>query len=404
MSDPVESPAAARIFRPETLLAGFAAGLALLAWKGREVAREDWHTGFTRFHPMISPAAMYEPTVTEMCSIVRSRCRPDQVLVIVGGNSIFLGVGQPVEKVWTRALQENLGDRFVVINFAFRGSFPVEGGAVVAEALRKEFPRLIYVANEIPLQAAGPTGSDTYRFMLLDAYYKGLLAPWPPRDRALARMLWTLDSRDFPRMEAEVGAKLDALLYFHSFWNWWSFTKGFTFATTLMPSEPQAHFPRNHFKDEETDFETIPFETRFTPQVVATDMNITRQYTASYYDRNPDGSWSLNKTDYQAFMDNARSEFPDEVKPRTLIVISRNSPYFTRQLEPEIRARDEDAVRVTIAGWKSLGYDSIDYGRDFEDEDYGDRTHLTATGGAKLAAVLAPEIQGLAVRLNYVPR
>ena len=311
-------------------------------------------------------------------------------------------MGQPVEKVWTQALQEDLGDRFVVINFAFRGSFPVEGGAVVAEALRKEFPRQIYLANDIPLQAAGPTGSDTYRFMLLDAYYKGLLLPWPPRDRELSRMLWTFDSRDFPKMEAEVGAKLDSVLYFHSFWNWWSFTKGFTFATTLMPHDPQAHFPRNRFPDEETDFELMPFDERFTPQVVAMDMRIARQYTASYFDQNPDKSWSLNQVDYAAFMKNARNEFPDALKPRTLLVVSRNSPYYTRQLEPEVRARDEEAVRLTIKGYKSLGYDSLDYGSDFTVEDYGDRTHLTSTGGSKLAALLAPEIKALATRLGYL--
>ncbi len=132
----------------------------------------------------------------------------------------------------------------------FGGSLPVDGGAVVAEALRREFPRQIYVANQIPFQSGTPVGSDTYRFMLLDAYYKGLLLPWPPRDKILAEMVWARDYRDYPVMEKALGAKLDGLLYFHDFWNWWSYTKGFTFATTLMPHDPQAHLPRSSFKDE----------------------------------------------------------------------------------------------------------------------------------------------------------
>ncbi len=134
---------------------------------------------------------------------------------------------------------------------------------------------------------------------------------------------------------------------------------------------------------------------------MAADMKIARQYTASFYDEAAGGSFELNKVYFRAFLESARLQFPDSLKKRTLLVVSRNSPYYTQQLDPRVRARDEDAIRMTIKSLKQLGYDSIDYGSDFAVEDYGDRTHLTNSGGAKLASLLAPEISALAARLNY---
>ena len=98
----------------------------------------------------------------------------------------------------------------------------------------------------------------------------------------------------------------------------------------------------------------------------------------------------------------AAKAFPDPLKPRTLILISRNSPFYTQKFEPELRERDDVAVRDTIAGYEELGYAALDTGTLYAIEDYGDRTHLTSAGGAKLAAVVAPKIEALATKLRYV--
>jgi hypothetical protein len=403
MNIPDLPAAKGRGISPPALLLGFAVGLAILAWKGREVARHDWHTNFTRFHPMISPEAMYEPTVSEMCAIVRARCRPDQVLVIVGGNSILLGVGQPADRMWTVRLQEALGDRFAVVNLAFRGASPNDAGAIVAEALRTEFPRQIYIANEIPFQSASPIGIETYRFVLLDAYYKGLLLPWKPRDDALSYYLTTTNYREYHQMDLELGAKIDSWLYFHNLWNWISYTYHFTFGTSLMPHTPEAYWPRSRFADMENDFEETPFESRFTPQVVAADLAISEKVTATYYHENSDRSWSRNGDAYSYFLADARAEFPDTLKRRTLLIVGRNSPYYTRQLDGHIRARDDLAIGETIRALEFLGYGAIGYSWDLLDEDFGDRTHLTSSGGAKLASTIAPKVEAMAHQLNYTP-
>jgi hypothetical protein len=351
---------------------------------------------------MISPEAMYEPTIGEMCAIVRARCRPDQVLVIVGGNSILLGVGQPADKMWTRQLQDDLGDGYAVVNLAFRGASPNDAGAVVAEALRSEFPRQIYIANEIPFQSASPIGIETYRFVLLDAYYKGLMLPWKARDDALSYYLTSTNYREYHQMDLELGAKLDSWLYFHNFWNWISYNYHFTFGTSLMPHAPEAYWPRSRFEDKENDFDSMPFESRFTPQVVAADLEISKKYTATFYHETADKSWARNADAYSYFLADARAEFPNPLKRRTLLIIGRNSPYYTQQLDPKIQARDDLAIADTIAGLEYLGYGALGYGNDLTSEDFGDRTHLTVSGGVKLAAVIAPKVAAMAQKLNYL--
>ena len=403
MSDPTHPPAPAPrpFFKPWTLLLGFVAGLALLASAGRTVIKKDLHPGMVRFHPMIAPDSQYEPTMGEMRAFVRARCRPDQILVIVGGNSILLGVGQPADRVWTKRIQEILGDRFAVVNLAFRGSSPTDGGAFVAESLRDEFPRQIYIANVAALQAADAIGIEAYRFIFFDAYYKKLLLPWAPRDQQFKDYL-TEPAFHTARFERRLGAQIDSVLNYRDFWNWWSATKFFTFATPYQPDPSLAYRARAKFTDQETDYDTLPFDQRFSPSVIANDTIIARAYSANGYAKNAAGEWQLADGAREQFLRFATNAFPDPLKPRTLILVSRNSPFYTRQLGPDLQARDEVAIRDTLAGWEKLGYAALDSGRDYKPEDFGDRTHLTSSGGAKLAAVVAPKIEALALKLGYL--
>lgn len=393
-------PAATRFFQPYTLLAGVVLGLGLLGWAGRAVTGHNWHRDFVRFHPWIAPESQYQPTIAEMRAIVRAQCRPDQILVVVGGNSIFQGVGQPVAKLWTRRLQELLGPRYAVVNFAFRGSSPTDGGAVAAESLRDEFPRMIYLANVPPFTTAAAAGGLDYSFLTLDALTKGWLLDHPPRNTEVADRLSRPDLYPAFR-EAYIAARLDAPLRFRELWNWWSLAHAFTFPTSLTPEAKVAFRPRNDLPDQERDFEEIPFADRFAGRYQATEMAITRNTTAAYYAPAPDGGWILHESVLPQFAKFAATAFPARLKARTLIVLSPNSPYYTRQLTPAEQARDALAFRDCAAAWRNLGYGATDYGPGFKDEDFGDRTHLTATGGRKLAARLAPEIRAHAARLGY---
>ncbi len=385
------------------MLIGLGVGLLTLSIAGRVVPYTDWHPDFNRFTPHLTPETQYEPTIGELCAIVRANCRPDQILVIIGGNSILQGVGQPGQMLWSRRLQEILGDRYAVVNLAFRGSEASDGGAVAAEVLRQEFPRQIYIANVAPLGAASPAGSDSYRFMLFDAYYKGLLLDFPRRDESIQTYI---DNPDvYPGTALKVFfARIDRILRYRDFWNWWSSNLFFTFPTARTPDVRAAYKPRGSFPDTEPNFDDIPFQERFTDRIAPVEMEITRMATSVHYEKDPSGNWQWIHAYKEGFKGHVRDAFPDELKPRTLIVLSRNSPYYTRQLNADESSREELAVHDALAGWREAGYSSIDYGRDFADTDYGDRTHLTVSGGRKLATLVAAEVEAMSERLGYIGR
>jgi hypothetical protein len=389
------------LFRPKTFLIGLLSGLVLCSAVARYESNRDYHDVFTRFHIYISPEGQYYPTLNEMCSIVRTRCRPDQVLVIVGGNSIFNGVGQPVEKLWSNELQRQLGDKYVVLNMAFRGALCTDGGAVVAETLRREYPRQIYVANTSPFVTPEPIGSGPYRYLIWEARCRGVLERFPYRDQVIE------DSRlhEYVRsqwIELWVGQYLDRLFRFRDLWNWVGYKYLFTIQNPMTPHLPEAIKGRGSFADTESDFEDTPFSSRFLPEYRDAEMKIVRGFSGTYYAKDQDGGWRIRPEFFTAFNRVAKAAFPDDLKGRTLIMLSRNSPLYLHQLTADEMSRENLAYSDGVKAWQALGYNADQYGRDYDETDFGDRTHLTGTGGRKLAAQVATNVQALAAKLGYV--
>src|ERR1700690_2458775 len=387
------------LFRPRTFLLGILCGLALCSAVARYVARRGYHEDFTRFHVYISPEAQYYPTVDEMCSVVRANCRSDQILVIVGGNSIFHGVGQPADKMWTRELQQQLGDGYAVLNLAFRGALCTDGGAVVAEVLRKEFPRQIYVANSGPFVPPAPMGVEPYRYLIWEARWRGLLETFAPRDELMDEGRRGQYTRG-QFMEIWAGGHLDRILRFRDLWNWVGYKYLFTIQNPMTPNFPGSILPRDAFPDREDDFEDKPFSARFLPQYEDAEMKIVRGFSSIYYLKDSQGNWRLDPGYLTEFNRVARGAFPDDLKARTLIMLSRNCPLYVRQLNPDEALRDNDVYRDCVHELRADGYEAADYGADYDETDFGDRTHLTATGGRKLALQVASEVREMAGRLG----
>lgn len=399
---PVAAPASGtRWLRPWWLAAGLALGLIAMAGAGRRAAREDYHPGFTRFFPAIAPEASYYPTVDEMCAIVRTRCRRDQILVIVGGNSVLYGVWQPAEVMWTKRLQERLGDRYCVINFALRGASPMDGGAVVAEVLRAEYPRIIYIANEKPATRISPIGNDTYRFIFWQAYFEGRLVSYAPRNQWVRGEL--LDHRNWGQTPGIAGgAWLDRVLRFRDFWNRLAFEKFNTIPSLYAPAPPALFGARRLFEDQEPDGTDLTLDRRYLPAAREAEMKILRGTTVLAYERGPNLDWRLAEATRGGLLKSYRDAMAPEFRPRTLIVVGRDSPFFRRQLAPDEQTRDEQGIRDAVTLLRESGYESVDYGKDFAVEDYADRTHLDPKGGEKLADTVAPVVKAMAEKLNYL--
>lgn len=387
-------------FRPVGFLVGLALGLAACSLLGRWVSSRGYHDTFTRFHVRLSPEAHYYPTIEEMRGIVRARCKPAQILVIIGGNSVFQGVGQPVGKIWTEELQRLLGPQYCVINFALRGALVTDGGAYVAESLRQEFPRQIYVANTSPFTPPEPYGMEPYRYLFWQTRARGLLEDFTPREARLKSFMAN-DLTLGDRFDLTGRYWIDRALRYNDLWNWVGYRYFFTIQNPHTPSQPQATWAREKFKDEEGDFELIPLHERFKAEGREAEMKIVRGFSATHVERGPDGRWMVRANSLWQFTEAAKGAFPDDLKGRTLIMLSRNSPLYLSQLTSDEQQREEFAYHEGIAAWRSLGYHSTDYGADFAPEDFGDRTHLTASGGRKLARVVAAEITMMSRQLGY---
>lgn len=393
-----------KIWRPKWLLAGLVLGLVLMSWLGRRATRTDYHPNFTRFFPAISPEANYYPTVGEMASIVRARCKPDQVLVIVGGNSVLHGVWQPADVMWTRRLQEQLGDKFVVINFAFRGATPTDGGAVVAEVLRDEFPRQIYLANEKVATALFPTGAEVYKPIFWEAYFGAKLLPNSDRDAKVFSQLFLEPSSNWGKAaEIAGGAWLDRVLRYRDLWNRVAMVNINTVASLYTPAPPRMFGPRKMFVDEELDGTGLTLEQRYLPIVRERELQILRATSSSLYQRTPGGGWEMLSAERARLDVCYRDGFPPSLHARTMILLGRDSSFFRDQLTPDELARDEQAITDSLSMLRARGYAAVDYGKGFSHQDYADRTHLAPSGGRKLADTVAPEVRALAKKLGYLP-
>lgn len=283
---------------------------------------------------------------------------------------------------------------------AFAGSLCTDGGSRVAEALRHQYPRQIYVANTSPFAVPFPQGIEPYRYLLWQARGEGLLERYPPREAVINQFI-----RDYyiggARFEFEGKAWLDRFLRYNDLWNWVGYEYFFTIKNPLTPKMPMAVWPRKRFGDHEPDYELSPVAVRFPASNDAAEMAIVRAFSGHFYEKDAGGAWRPIASLRNEFLAMAKAAFPDDQKRRTLIMLSRNAPIYLRMLTPDELRREDAAYRDGAQAWREAGYQSDEYGRDFVPADFGDRTHLAASGGRKLAAIVADHIRSMAASLAY---
>jgi hypothetical protein len=405
MSTPESAlPPAARYgwIRPWWFIGGLVLGLVSLSFLGARMGRTDIHPGFVRFHSMISPEGNYYPTLNEMTAIVRARCRPDQVLVIVGGNSVLQGVWQRDVDIWSARLQDLLGDGYCVVNFAFRGAAPADGGAVVAEVLRKEFPRQVLIANDGVLTGIEPVTRTPYRYIFWQAYFAGKLITYPERETRVREYRAAGEPWSGDYTETRATSWIDFVLHYRDLWNWVTVRY-----VGSVPSYVDTYFPaylkpHGAYADQEPDgTDPIYDDAHYPASTLELETRIATGPRA-YYSKDGGGKWRLAPVSRGDLTWRYAESFPQELKARTLMLVSGSSPYYVRRLSADDQAMVDQASSDTVELFREAGYASIDYGRDFEPADFGDRTHLTKLGGSKLAALVAPQVREISRKLGYI--
>lgn len=370
---------------PIPFFAGLIVGLACLSWLGATLKSPHLQSNFVRYHQKISPETGYFPTPREFASIVGTNdSAVTKVYVIIGGSSVFNGVGQHELLVWTRALEKLLGAEFRVINLAQRGSGPPEAASVAAEWLLVRSQPVIYVTMSPQFLFMDRYPYGGFQHFFFDAWHHGFLLPWSPRERLLRNAVFDSDIR-----VAALGSALDSYLNFKDLWNYFSYeiaNPNWNFILLPNPFLPRflAADPEPTEKDRvrySLDFELVMQLLRRMLQG-SSDLTLLLSSNGSAIDE-----W-----------------MPNRLRAVTLAGIHLWSPYYVKALN-----LDEQQIYLARANDIAEFLEKVGIHRalvpttGFTADDYVDALHLSVTGGTKVAAVLAPEIRRMARDLGYIP-
>lgn len=395
--------------RPLPILLGVAVGFLACCVAGRVAARQQPYKNFVRFHPHIAPDSHYRPPFEQVLNLARQHAAPGKVLVIIGGNSVMHGVGQRAEHIWTRHLQERLGDRYAVLNLAMRAAWSNEFGGFVAERLSADGVPVLYVT--IGTENVGWScdwDGGVYREFFWDAWGKGLVPPDPRRDAWLAEGFYAKHAapegdetgaqrraREAAReksMELRKQGQIDGATYANDLWTYVADRYRGTVWTPLK--YPNFWKPHRSFKDSDPG-DTLPFEAFHNERTLAVELDIVRGRFRSA------AGQALLRGDpatARAVGEQFAAFVPDLLRAKTLYVLRIEGRYYLNRLPAndrrdyyEVSRRYRDAVRAA-------GIDVVLAGENYEERDYSDRSHLGERGGAKLAADLEPTVRAMAER------
>jgi hypothetical protein len=404
VEQPARRNAFVRFLAPGALLAGAAAGFLACCLGGRLVSRVNLYQNFERFHLFLTPDTLYYPTPCQLRALGRSRLDPGKVAVVVGGTSRLHGTGQTVDQCWTRKLQQQLGDRFQVLNFGFRGARTCEIGLTAAEALSPDYPRMIFITDCYPCSMDPAPDGHLFKYFFWSACYKGLLLPDAKR---LARLqeLAAAEGAD-KGADLKRRAWLDSLFYFDDLWNavayarvctaWSQFTRGSMTRPRREYADPEPlplPLAQRYVAERERALEGIR-NLWYTPGTGVAELCV----------KDGAGRWVENpRADgWATFRRSADSCFPESLRPQTLVVMLHFSPYYLNALSPDEHAYMAQVGRLSVRKLEDLGFASLSVGEDCTPEDYADLQHLTESGGAKLAEAVAGKVRAMAERLHYL--
>jgi hypothetical protein len=379
---------------PVLVFIGIFAGFSLMVFAGHWAGKQNIFVAYERSYPLISPEGYFYPSLDNLTELVSHVASPRKILVLVGGNSVLLGVGQKKDQLWTKELQRALGPDFAVVNLAFRGGRPTEMGAVVAEALSKKYTRLIYIANAEPMSMLLPLAGGPYEYLNWEAQASGEL----PKRTSNSGVKSFAANRGELSIEGLMRGYFDHWSHASDLWNYIGYKYVFTVFNSLK-SPPESFFEaRSSSQDQESD--VLPIPQRFSLQEQG--MRILRLFIDLRVKKDAQGDFRIDPGISAEFDRLARVAFSDSFKPRTLILLVYNAPYFVDQLSRDEREAYEFAFTQGKSSLQKAGYRSALIGQNWTDEDFADRAHLTASGGQKMASAIAPEIQSIAVQLGYL--
>lgn len=388
----------AAIFRPAPFIAGALIGFVLCCYLGYLTTTKNQFGDIQRFGIYVGPQASFYPTVSQLLAVIKSRLKPDQTLVLVGGSSILNGVGQSNEELWTKRLQEHLGPKYCVVNFALRSCNSYEGAYFVAEALQKQGTKIIFVTSALPSTIWHPMGNPPYAYMYWDAKYHNLLYDYPARENAILSREKELPDQEWKPeelTELKLQQALNSQFHFLELWN----TVGYRYFFTSFRSvtDHMSFWPRKKLPNNAEAYEAFPmpdekFAKSYFPSVLA------RLYI---WDANKK-TWVKEPEFWKLADDTITNNVVPQMRPHTLALLLYQNGDMRRKYETPLELqRDKLVFNTAESSLKKFGIHALQCGENWVDADFRDAMHLGATGGYKLAAQTADEVRKMAKELGY---
>jgi hypothetical protein len=358
-----------------SFFAGLIFGLSLLSFAGFYIHKHE--TGFANYVRLtryIDDITLYQSTSQQLYATVKSSLPPNiRNVVVISGDSVLWGFCQNLEALWSRILQEKLGAEFYVVNLARPAGSYMDNGAPIAAALLREGFNVTLIFDEWPPTLRGTSGP--YRQIYWDAVYTKLIRRFSDYDKL------NQPDQDNPiSKDIRFGLWLDSFFHFRALWSYIAYNY-FSVIWT-----PEVGFSRRKdFGDPPQVPDLPPLGARYPPASQAREVAAVKSKVR------------LACPMESSVRDDARSRFknslPEELRKRTLVVSIYDSPFYvnrevlsSQELECYKQAYTAFQSDYVSAGYRGIIVDSLTV------DEYCDRLHLTASGGRKLADIVAREL------------
>lgn len=378
-------------------LVGFL-GCSLL---GRVSARNNGFKKFVRLNPYLEQETSYYPTASQLVVTARKQCPPDsqKTLVVIGGNSIFNGSGQKGPQLWSRVLQEELGEGYHVVNLSAPGAGPADTGGVVFQILAREYPRMLFVTNTEPGYYAAPERS-AYSYLFWDAYYKGLLPEDAAREARLAR-----ETEADRWQESKLGRGMNGLFYFNDLWSGVAYNHVSTVWTSWLKHRSfraRSRLPDWYEKRPEVQANEEAFEKMLPGHLEA--LRRRKSAAPERYQKEADGRWTQTAESLRQDAEDIGGLVPRPLEKRSLVVLTPLNPWFLARLTDDERSRVEVNYRNGARLLEEAGFHALSlHDRGFEPGDFGDTVHISPAGGKRLAHLVAAAVVQVAQDQKIAP-
>jgi len=231
-------------------------------------------------------------------------------------------------------------------------------------------------------------------YVFWDAYYKDLLFDADLRSERMAS-----DNNRLPldrRYELRLRSWFDSIFYFQDFWNWVSYQFFFSSWTPNASDAGHRFFaPKRVYADPNMMEELPPRDQRYSSVVSEHEMRLIRRRLewGCDFDR---GVVSVKETVHLKELSKIEAYLHPRLRKRSLAVLIPESPFYFKQLSVEeklcyelIRSRQEKNLLSLGVHVLNLPLDS------FSEDDFFDRVHLSASGGAVLSGLVALALKNM---------